>query len=31
MHSLGYESEMIIFMEGESVHGSRGKKAKGKR
>ena len=25
VHSLGYESEIIIFMESESVHGSRGK------
>ena len=31
MHSLGYENEVIMFMERESVHGSREKKAKGKK
>ena len=31
VHSLGYESEMIMFMERESVLGSREKKTKGKR
>ena len=30
VHSLGYENEVILFMERESVHGSRKKKTKGK-
>ena len=30
VHSLRYENEVILFMERESMHGSRKKKTKGK-